>query len=120
MKTENGGKQMKNVWRFSTPATEEKQYGKHPTQKPTALIARCLRATTDPGDLVLDPFTGSGSTGVAAIKLGRHFVGCEQDKTYAQLAASRLTDAGGGGIEIDTGVSPSPAAQRQHGLFAKA
>ncbi len=120
MKTENGGKQMKNVWRFSTPANEEKQHGKHPTQKPTALIARCLRATTDPGDLVLDPFTGSGSTGVAALKLGRHFIGCEQDKTYAQLAASRLTDAAGGDLEIETSVSSSPTAQRQHGLFAKA
>jgi site-specific DNA-methyltransferase (adenine-specific) len=99
MKTENGGKQMKNVWRFSTPATKEKQHGKHPTQKPTALIARCLRATTDSGDLVLDPFAGSGSTGVAALRLGRLFVGCEQDKTYAQLAASRLTDAVGGDLE---------------------
>lgn len=120
MKTENGGKQMKNVWRFSTPATDEKQHGKHPTQKPTALIARCLRATTDPGDLVLDPFTGSGSTGVAALKLGRHFVGCEQDETYAQLAASRLSDAAGGDLEMETAVSPSSPAQRQHGLFAKA
>jgi site-specific DNA-methyltransferase (adenine-specific) len=120
MKTENGGKQMKNVWRFSTPATEEKQHGKHPTQKPTALIARCLRATTDPGDVVLDPFTGSGSTGVATLKLGRHFVGCEQDKAYARLAATRLTDAAGGDVEIDTGVSPSAVQQKQHGLFAKA
>jgi site-specific DNA-methyltransferase (adenine-specific) len=120
MKEENGGKQMKNVWRFSTPATDEKEHGKHPTQKPTALIARCLRATTDPGDLVLDPFTGSGSTGVAALKLGRHFVGCEQDKTYAQLAANRLTDAAGGEIETEADGSSSRTTQRQHGLFAKA
>ena len=117
MKEENGGKQMKNVWRFMTPATDEKQHGKHPTQKPTALIARCLRATTDPGDVVFDPFTGSGSTGVAALKLGRHFVGCEQDKTYAQLAATRLTDVGGSDLEADAGVS-SPA-QKQHGLVLK-
>jgi site-specific DNA-methyltransferase (adenine-specific) len=117
MKTENGGKQMKNVWRFSTPTTDEKQHGKHPTQKPTALIARCLRATTDPGDIVFDPFTGSGSTGVAALKLGRHFVGCEQDKAYAQLAATRLTDAAGGELDIDTGVTSPSRAQRQNGLF---
>jgi site-specific DNA-methyltransferase (adenine-specific) len=90
MKAENSGKQMKSVWRFSTPSNEEKEHGKHPTQKPVALIARCLRATTDPGDVVLDPFTGSGSTGVAALKLGRHFTGCEQNKTYALLAARRL------------------------------
>jgi site-specific DNA-methyltransferase (adenine-specific) len=60
MKAENGGKQMKNVWRFSTPSDDEKRHGKHPTQKPIALIARCLRATTDAGDVVFDPFTGSG------------------------------------------------------------
>ena len=101
MKAENGGKQMKNVWRFHTPASEEKHHGKHPTQKPLALIARCLRATTDPGDLVFDPFAGSGSTGVAAIRLGRRFVGCEQDKSYAQLAARRLSDAAGSNLEGD-------------------
>ena len=95
MKAENGGKQMKNVWRFSTPASEEKHHGKHPTQKPVALIARCLRATTEPGDVVFDPFAGSGSTGVAAITLARHFIGCEQDKNYARLAAGRLSDADG-------------------------
>lgn len=53
---------MKSVWRFSTPSDEEKRLGKHPTQKPLALIARSLRATTDPNDLVFDPFSGSGST----------------------------------------------------------
>jgi site-specific DNA-methyltransferase (adenine-specific) len=119
MKTENAGKQMKNVWRFSTPAADEKQHGKHPTQKPTALIARCLRATTDPGDLVFDPFTGSGSTGVAALKLGRHFVGCEQDKTYAVLAASRLSEAAGGHVDIHTGATLTRIVQRQQPLFAK-
>src|SRR5271156_606566 len=92
MKAENGGKQMKSVWRFSPPSDEEKRLGKHPTQKPLALIARCLRATTDPGDLVVDPFAGSGSTGVASLKLGRSFVGLEQNQTYAQLAARRLSE----------------------------
>jgi hypothetical protein len=52
--------------------------------------------------------------------LGRHFVGCEQDKAYAQLAVTRLTDAAGGDVEIDTGVSPSAVPPKQHGLFAKA
>ncbi|MEQ1897317.1 MAG: site-specific DNA-methyltransferase [Vicinamibacterales bacterium] len=119
MKTENDGKQMKNVWRFHTPSMEEKQHGKHPTQKPTALIARCLRATTDPGDLVFDPFAGSGSTGVAALTLGRHFVGCEQDKVYAQLAAKRLADVAGSERDTDTGDPPSPNDQKPHGLLAK-
>ena len=93
MKEENAGKQMKSVWRLSTPGEEEKTFGKHPTQKPIALIARCLRATTDPGDVVFDPFAGSGSTGVAALTLDRQFIGCEQDETYAALAARRLRRA---------------------------
>lgn len=92
MKAENSGKQMKNVWRFATPSAAEKTHGKHPTQKPVALITRCLRATTDPGDLVFDPFAGSGSTGVAAVKLGRRFIGCEQDRKYAALAARRISE----------------------------
>ncbi len=122
MKAENGGKQMKNVWRFSTPLEEEKRRGKHPTQKPVALIARCLRATTDPGDLLLDPFAGSGSTGVAALRLGRYFVGYEQDKTYALLAARRLSET----VPDELVVATSPTASavvrstRQQKLFAKA
>ncbi len=121
MKAENGGKQMKNVWRFSTPASDEKRLGKHPTQKPLALIARCLRATTDLEDLVLDPFTGSGSTGVAALKIGRYFIGCEQDTKFADLAARRLNEVVPGGLDAATSVSsPSPVKTRQHGLFAKA
>ena len=121
MKEENAGKQMKSVWRFSTPSDEEKRLGKHPTQKPLALIARCLRATTDPGDLVFDPFSGSGSTGVAALKLGRHFVGCEQNKTYATLAARRLNEAAPCEIEADaTTTSASGLRSRQPALFAKA
>ena len=58
MKEENAGKQMKSVWRLSTPGEEEKTFGKHPTQKPIALIARCLRATTDPGDVGVRPVRG--------------------------------------------------------------
>lgn len=92
MKAENGGKQMKNVWRIAPPAKGEKRLGKHPTQKPLALIARCLRATTNKGDWVMDPFAGSGSTGVAALTLGRRFVGFEQNEEYALIAARRLND----------------------------
>jgi len=69
---------------------------------------------------VFDPFTGSGSTGVAALMLGRHFVGCEQDKTYAKLAAKRLTAAVGGVVEIDASASIATLSSRQPGLFAKA
>jgi site-specific DNA-methyltransferase (adenine-specific) len=120
MKEENGGKQMKNVWRFSTPVDEEKRLGKHPTQKPVALIARCLRATTDPGDLVLDPFAGSGSTGVAALKLGRHFVGYEQNKTYALLAARRLGETAADDFAMGVSSTSSHVLRkRQQTLFAK-
>lgn len=112
MKAENGGKQMKNVWRLPPPAKDEKRFGKHPTQKPVALIGRCLRASTNPGDLVLDPFSGSGSTGLAALTLGRRFVGFEQDKGYAHLAALRLNDTTGSGMPV---VDSAP--QGPPGLF---
>jgi site-specific DNA-methyltransferase (adenine-specific) len=119
MKAENGGKQMKNVWHFSPPSDDEKRLGKHPTQKPVELIARCLRATTDLGDLVLDPFAGSGSTGVAALKLGRSFVGYEQNPTYAQLAARRLSETVPDQLTIGRS-STSPVVRKgQQTLFAK-
>ena len=93
MRHENGGKQMKTVWAFSTPGRDEKRFGKHPTQKPVALIARCLRASTDSGGLVLDPFAGAGSTGVAALEAGRRFIGIEADVKYADIAYKRLEAA---------------------------
>jgi site-specific DNA-methyltransferase (adenine-specific) len=117
MKAENAGKQMKNVWRFSTPSAEEKQHGKHPTQKPLALIVRCLRATTDQGDLVFDPFAGSGSTGVAALRLGRAFLGCEQEKQYASLAAQRLNETSAGDLEGDPDDRRVTVGRRQQQLF---
>ncbi|MBU6186385.1 MAG: site-specific DNA-methyltransferase [Cyanobacteria bacterium REEB444] len=90
MKAENGDKQMKNVWRMSAPGKAEKFHGKHPTQKPIALVARCLRASTKPGDLVFDPFSGSSTTGVASLSLGRRFIGCEADVDYIHLSIQRL------------------------------
>ncbi len=90
MKQANDNRQMKNVWRFTAPGAEEKRAGRHPTQKPLALVERCLLATTHPGDLVVDPFSGSGTTAVAALRLGRRFMGSERDPAYARLAAKRL------------------------------
>ena len=92
MKAENGGKQMKTVWRLPAAGKDEKRYGKHPTQKPLVLIDRCLRASTNPGDLVVDPFAGSFTTGVAAIKLGRRFIGSELVEEYAEVGAKRLRE----------------------------
>ncbi len=92
MRAENGGKQMKNVWKMSPPSRAEKLLGKHPTQKPVALVERCLRASTSPGELVFDPFAGSGTTGIAALRTGRRFLGCEMDAGYADLASRRLAE----------------------------
>ena len=116
MREENDGKQMKSVWRFPAAGKDEKVYGKHPTQKPIALIDRCLRASTNPGDLVLDPFAGSGATGVAALKLDRRFVGCEQEAEFTELTTKRLSSVGGASSEI---VYPVSNGVNQHKLFEK-
>ena len=109
MKAENGGKQMKTVWRLPAAGKGEKQYGKHPTQKPLALIERCLRASANPGDLVVDPFAGSATTGVAALKLGRHFIGSELVGEYAELGGKRLGEVNESveGDTVPVGVSQS-------------
>jgi site-specific DNA-methyltransferase (adenine-specific) len=86
-------RQLKTVWTIAPPGREEKIYGKHPTQKPVALVSRCLRASTNPGDLVLDPFAGSGTTGVTALSLGRRFIGSELDAGFISIATRRLSDA---------------------------
>ena len=93
MKALNGGRQMKNVWRFTAPGNTEKSFGKHPTQKPLALIEQSLLASTNPGDVVVDPFAGSASTGVAALNCGRIFIGSEIDQQYVDLGAARLEQA---------------------------
>ena len=90
MKRENGGRQMKTVWRLKAPSASERRFGKHPTQKPIALIDRCLRASTHEGDVVLDPFAGSGSTGVAALQIGRRFIGIEIEPEFIDISAKRL------------------------------
>ena len=91
MRRENGGKQMKTVWRMKAPSAVEKRFGKHPTQKPLGLIERCLRASTNEGDVVLDPFAGSGSTGVAALELGRRFIGIEIDPEFVDVSVKRFS-----------------------------
>jgi len=92
MREINGGKQMKSVWKIGAPGTAEKKFGKHPTQKPVALVERCLLASTEPGDLVLDPFVGAGTTAVAAARLGRRCVGLDLSRRWIDTAAERLLD----------------------------
>jgi site-specific DNA-methyltransferase (adenine-specific) len=78
-----------DIWTLSAPGSDEKAHGKHPTQKPIALIERCLLASTNPGDLVLDPFLGGGTTAIAAIKLKRGCVGVEADRAFLAIATKR-------------------------------
>jgi site-specific DNA-methyltransferase (adenine-specific) len=90
MKELAGGKQMKSVWQIPAPDREEKRFGKHPTQKPVALLERILLAASNEGDLVLDPFMGSGSTAVAAVRKKRKFVGIEIEQKWVSVALKRL------------------------------
>jgi len=94
MKQFNDEKQMGNVWRIPlcTGAERIKIDGKkaHSTQKPEALLYRVLLASSNPGDVVLDPFFGSGTTGAVAKRLGRHYIGIEREAAYVQVAQARL------------------------------
>lgn len=82
-------KQMRSVWSINTPKREEKIYGKHPTQKSLDLLKRIVLACTKKGDKILDPFTGSSTTGVASVKNGRRFVGIDIEKKYLDLSIKR-------------------------------
>lgn len=89
MKQLNGERQMTDVWRIPAVGSWEKQQGKHPTQKPLRLLYRIILAATDEGDTILDPFSGSGTTGIAANLLGRNYIGIEQDKYFCELSQRR-------------------------------
>lgn len=92
MKADNSGKQMKSVWEIYPPSNGEKKYGKHPTQKPVALLDRIIRASSNEGDIVMDPFLGSGTTAIAALRLGRKFIGFEVEDEYIRIAKKRIED----------------------------
>jgi len=83
-------KQMRSVWAINTPKPIEKTFGKHPTQKPEELLKRIVLASTQKGQLVLDPFTGSSTTGLIAHLHGRKFVGVDNEKAYLDLSAKRF------------------------------
>lgn len=89
MKQINGDKQMTDVWHLPAIAPWEKSCGKHPTQKPLALLARIIMASTREGEWVLDPFCGSSTTGIAANLLGRRFLGIDQDEGYINMGQRR-------------------------------
>ncbi len=87
IKKEN--KQMRSVWSINTPKPWEKKFGKHPTQKPISLLHRVVLASTKRGDIVIDPFTGSSTTGLSAVKHGRKFIGIDTDSKYLDLSIKR-------------------------------
>lgn len=92
MKEMNGGKQMKDVWEGPLTPKKEKNNGRHPTQKPLYLLEKILLASSKESDVILDPFNGSGTTGVASKKLKRKYIGIDLDEEYINLTIKRLNE----------------------------
>lgn len=87
-----GGKQVKTIWKMNRPGVAELRYGSYPAQKPEGLLERIIIASTKKDDLVIDPFMGSGTTGVAAIRWGRRFIGCDLSEDGVAITKKRLYD----------------------------
>jgi len=83
---------MRSVWAIYPPRKEEKVFGKHPTQKPIDLLNRIVLASTDRGDMVLDPFTGSSTTGLATFINNRNFIGIDTENKYLDLSVKRFEE----------------------------
>lgn len=86
------GLQMRSVWSMGTPKPAEKKFGKHPTQKPLDLLKRIILASTNKDDVILDPFAGSSTTGIAASMLNRKFIGIDLEKKYLDLSIQRIEE----------------------------
>lgn len=95
MKRLNNNKQMKDVWTTSLTKPSEKKQGKHPTQKPLEILDRIILASTNENDLILDPFCGSSTTGIATSKLNRKYIGIDNNKDYLDLSIRRFEELGG-------------------------
>lgn len=89
MKKLNENKQMKDVWRLPAIQSWEKKFGKHPTQKPLAVLTRLILASTTPNSWILDPFTGSSTTGISANLINRRFVGIDKESSFLELSKKR-------------------------------
>lgn len=89
MKKLNGNKQMTDVWQLPAIGKWEKSCGKHPTQKPLGVLARLIQASTEAGAWILDPFSGSATTGIAANLLGRRYLGLEKEEEFLLMSKSR-------------------------------
>jgi len=86
------GLQMRSVWSIYPPKKDEKKFGKHPTQKPLELLRRIVLASTKKGDIILDPFTGSSTTGLEAMLNDRKFVGIDLEEKYLELSKKRFEE----------------------------
>lgn len=89
MKKLNNNKQMKDVWTTSLTKKSEKKCGKHPTQKPLEILDRIILSSTNENDIILDPFCGSSTTGISAVKLNRNYIGIDNSKEYIVLSIKR-------------------------------
>ena len=86
-------KQMRSVWAIGTPKNGEKKFGKHPTQKPLELLRRIVLASSNKGDIILDPFTGSSTAGIASTILGkRKFIGIDTEKDFLDVSIKRFKE----------------------------
>ncbi len=83
---------MRSVWSIGTPRPIEKKFGKHPTQKPEDLLKRIVLASTNRGELVIDPFTGSSTTGIAAYLHSRKFIGIDTEPKFLDLSIKRFEE----------------------------
>ena len=92
MKVMNNNKQMRNMWEIPLTKKSEKKHGKHPSQKPIQVVERLILAGTDEGNLILDPFSGTGTTGIVAEKQNRKWVMIEKEEEYNQIAQKRLNE----------------------------
>ena len=121
MKHLNGDKQERSVWNIGICIGSERLKGLdgkkvHSTQKPKMLLEKVILSSSKQGDVVLDPFFGTGTTGAVAKRFGRHFVGIEQDESYAKIAASRIRQVSVVQNDISSGARNKAAARE----FARA
>jgi site-specific DNA-methyltransferase (adenine-specific) len=91
-KLKNKDKQMRSVWSIPLLSKKEKKFGKHPTQKPLELLNRIIISSSKENDVVLDPFVGSGTTGIISNLHKRKFIGIDNNKDYLDLAIKRFKD----------------------------
>lgn len=118
MKAINDGKQMTDVWRIPAIGRWEKSCGKHPTQKPLALLTRIILASTDERDWILDPFAGSSTTGIAANLCGRRFLGIEQEQEFVSLGKARREELNMPGVKDKYSLKLSGLGFRNYDIAA--